>query len=196
MGIPSTALQEVLKDETDKAKRIAKLNGAVGNSFHIPSVMLVLVLLFQLSERAMAMPLPPSWTTASETRLRGRIRDTVFDEYYVNRSKFLATNLEVAEETLRLLSCVSLPEDVRKTFILDMAQLDLSGFHAYWIFLCESGHTECDAPPDWQAQRFRGLASAAAGQQRASGRGGWNPRQGQEKGQGNANKAKHPSELK
>ena len=172
MGIPSTALQEVLKTENDKAKRIAKMNSAVGNSFHIPSVMLVLVLLFQLGERSMAVPLPSSWSSSSETRLRGRIRDTVFDEHYLNKSKFLTSNLEIAEETLRLLSGVVLPEPVRRTFILDMARLNLAPFQAYWVFLCESGHTEFDAPPDWQAQKYRGLASAATGQQRAAGNSG------------------------
>ena len=103
MGLPTTAVQEILSDEPDKRKRTAKINGAIGNSFHIPSMMLVLVFLFQLGDRVMSTPVPRPWEDQEEQSLRRRIRDTVFDDVYIGKSLFLTTPLDIAKDTLRLL---------------------------------------------------------------------------------------------
>ena len=168
MGIPTTALQQIAPG-LNKAERTAKLNSIIGNGFHLPSMMLALLMLFQLGDRAMAVPAPAPLAAAAERRLRLRVRNTVFDEYYVRHSQYSMSSEQVGQVMFRLFDGIQVPDGVQAQCTADLATIDLSTLQAYWIFICENGHTEEEAPPCWKSQRQRGLAVAAQGLQRAAG---------------------------
>ena len=88
----------------------------------------------------------------------------MFDDDYLNKSKHLQPTIQIAQETLRLLRGVPFPEEIKVNFVAGLALLDLATLQAFWVYICDRGHTEIDAPPEWKAQRHRGLASAALGQ--------------------------------
>ena len=126
MGIPTTALQEIMVNCVDKKARIAKLNCAIVNGFHLPSVMLMLVLLFQLSDKSMAISPPRSWSLPEELELVRKVRNTVYDDRYLKASPHVSTSTEVAVEVLRLLGGIEFPEIVRQNFMQEMALVDVS----------------------------------------------------------------------
>ena len=71
-----------------EAERIA--NCAVGNGFHIPSIMLIFMLLLQ-SAAGHVSPQRGMTTTESETKLAMRVRDSVFDDYALRSAEGLIT---------------------------------------------------------------------------------------------------------
>ena len=168
MGIPSSALQSLHPDKPPEERRAA-LNSVIGNGFHIPSVMLMLLILFQLTDKALACSPSPPWSCPSERRLLRLVPGSVFDDAYLRRSPFLQPNLVIVKDFFELFPGVSFPLDLQIGFAKALDKFDLAPLQAFWVYLKENGHTGTDAPPEWRAQRQRGLAAAAVGTQRAAG---------------------------
>ena len=132
MGVPSTALQQLLPD-APTAERTAALNCAIGNGFHIPSVMLVLFVLFQLSDVVMATSPSPAWSCPAERRLRRLVPGTVFDDTYLSKSKFIQPNLVIVRETFKLFPNISFPTDLHAQMAKYFDKLDLTPLQAFWV---------------------------------------------------------------
>ena len=75
--IEATALQI----EQEKVNQIR--NTMVGLGFHIPSVMLAILMLFQLQPTS-AFQMPPAMTDLQEQNLKRQIVNTVFDDAVVD----------------------------------------------------------------------------------------------------------------
>ena len=168
MGLPTVVLAEILPG-ADQATRTAKLNSVIGNGFHLPSLMLALVVLFQLSDQAMGHHVPHPLPQPEERALLSRIKGTVFDQQFLKDSPHVMSTQAVAADMLRILDGIPVPQSLAKKTAMALAELDLYSLQAYWVYICQKGHTEMDAPPCWRAQKQRGLAVAAQGHQRASG---------------------------
>ena len=168
MGIPTAVLDMIATDNLQH-DRTAKLNSAIGNSFHVPSLMLALLLLFQLVDRAKAITVPSSITPAKEKALKNRVMGTVFDDAYMHGSPHTKTSENIAIDMMRMLSGIPVRSNVLTHCVEALTEMDLTSLQVFWVYLCDHGHTGSEAPPCWSAQRQRGLVWASQGTQRAAG---------------------------
>ena len=166
MGIPWPVVEPV-GQAGPAGERAERQNSAIGNSFHVPSLMVALVLLFQLAEGAVAT-VPPQLADMAEKRLGERIKGTVFDEVYLQVHGGVLTTNQVMDDMFALLPSIAFPQAVMTTVREQMAQVGLASLQAFWAYLQLQGHTAADAPPTWSTQKRRGLAWAAVGKQRAA----------------------------
>ena len=168
MGIPATALDEVAP-HLQRPDRVAKLNSILGNGFHLPSLMLVLLVLFQLTDQAMAAQVPWPWSSSAEVRLRARVAGSIFDQIVLEESDHVMTGSQICDELFHILKDIPFEAGVVERCRMQLARVKVENLQCYWLFLVAKGHVGTEAPPCWKAQRQRGLAQAALGQQRAGG---------------------------
>ena len=166
MGIPHPVVGAI-GEGLDSRSRIAKQNSAIGNSFHVPSVMLVLLLLFQLSEVSLAK-IPPSLANTEELKLRVQITGTIFDSSYLKAFGDVQSTQQLTAEMFQLLPGITFPMQVIDQVGQGLEAIDIASLQTYWAFLLQQGHTSTEAPPTWSTQQHRGLAWAAHGRQRAA----------------------------
>ena len=167
MGIPWPVIEPVGQTGPAEA-RAERPNSAIGNSFHVPSLMVALVLLFQMSTAAVAVEVPPELRDVEEVSLGKRIRGTVFDEAYLLAKGNVQASDQVVGEMFAMMPTIAFPKQLMNTVNEQIAQVGLVSLQAYWAYLRLQGHTAADAPPTWSTQQRRGLAWAAVGKQRAA----------------------------
>ena len=80
-GLPSCILEHIRHD--NEQQQTALRNSAVGNGFHIPSIMLALLVLLQPAPVSDTMSLFRALPDASEQAVRRRIHHTAFDPQVV-----------------------------------------------------------------------------------------------------------------
>ena len=163
MGIPSSMLSWVdPAQEWDLTRRERTMASLVGNSFHVPYVMLALVLLFQLLPVASGIP-PPRYA-AFERCLRGQVQGSIFQP-------------GMLESCPLLMQPESLLQDVRAQFApLGLALPDLPitpklhhAVRRLQVFQADCYLRGCAhdiGAPKWAQQRNVAQAASALGCQR------------------------------
>ena len=107
MGLPWSLVQEVGSDMAEGSREQERARAsAVGNSFHVPSIMLALILLFQLVPCASAVQRVQY--PGMEARLRLHCLGAAWDPETVDRSPGLV-QCEKLQDELRTTSCLILP---------------------------------------------------------------------------------------
>ena len=79
-----------------------KANCAIGNGFHCPSLMLVMVLLLQAAGATAGAPTAMS-LPIQEAALIGRIRDTVYDDHYLQAMPGIMSSDACIDEMMGIL---------------------------------------------------------------------------------------------
>ena len=162
-GLPP-AMVESIQAAGGPEQATAARNSAVGNGFHAPSLMLALILLFQMMPQAQA--LPRSLPEPREQGLQERIRNTAFDNYLVDRFPGVLSARDLVRDMQEQLPMIRGNWDKVETIL---HRGNLRRLQRFWIFLRLQGHTATEAGPEWAMQRQRALAQAALGSQRSAG---------------------------
>ena len=163
------ALLEAVNVTSNPDEKRAFLNTAVGDGFHIPSLMLILIFLFQLSSTPMVAAIPRHLPDIHESALRRRIRGTIFVVTALDNATGLLTPSDVIEDIQSQLRNVRVSDECYRQVFVNLKELPLQRLQGFWLFLVSKGHCELEAPPSWAAQKDRALLSASLGLQRAAG---------------------------
>ena len=132
------------------------------NSFHVPSVMVVVSLAYALLPAP--EPVPRAIYAAFEARLRRAVKGTVWQPGLVDSwpgvmsSAALLTRIRHSFSELS----VSLP-DLHASDDMDLA---LRRLQVYWVDTQIRGRQASDQGPCWAQQKARAASAAALGQQR------------------------------
>ena len=98
-GIPVALIQEIARDDQVPARKTARQNSAIGNGYHIPSLMLALCILFQLAPASQAAEVVLSpWQSVEEERLKGKVTGTVFEPGLVEAFPGLFTAQQIVAD--------------------------------------------------------------------------------------------------
>jgi len=174
-GCPPSAVRPDYMDEwgDKEAERLA--NCAVGNGFHIPSIMLIFMLLLQ-SAAGYETPQRRMTTTEGEAKLAMRVRDTVFDDHALRSTKGLITPDQCVDQMILIFQSLvtkggeapRLPwRETRKRLREEEA-----GVHAlqrFWAHEARKGRGDGPMGPRPMTSQERAQAWAYLGMQRASG---------------------------
>ena len=140
----------------------------VGNGFHLPSVMLALLLLFQLAPQSQAITLYMGLPDAQEEAVRRRICHTAFDPQVVKAFPGVLTPAAIRASMQAQLPM--LPPAHRAWRCIDEWDEDHTRMlQSFWIFSRMQGHDDLECGPEWAMQRRRAQVIARLGAQRAAG---------------------------
>ena len=92
-GLPPSLLEAI--DHANQQQRTALRNSAVGNGFHIPCVMMAVLIMLQLAPPANATAQLRSLPDAAEQALHQRIRHTAFDPQVLEVYPGLLTTADI-----------------------------------------------------------------------------------------------------
>ena len=174
-GCPPSAVRPDYMDDLGEkeAERIA--NCAVGNGFHVPSVMLIFMLLLQ-SAAGHATPQRGMTTTESETKLAMRVRDSVFDDYALRSAEGLITPDQCVDQMILIFESLktrggeapTLPwRETRKR--LREEEAGINALQRFWAHEARKGRGAGVMGPRPKTSQERAQAWAYLGMQRASG---------------------------
>ena len=129
-GLPP-GLVQAIQAETSSQK-IARQNSIVGNGFHLPSVMLVLLILFQLAPAADTASVYLGLPDAQESALRQRICHTAFDQQVVKAFPGVLTSKDLMASMQAQLPMVP-PSHMAWRCTHKWDQYDIRLLQAFWI---------------------------------------------------------------
>ena len=162
MGIPSSILQWAAPEEEDIQHRERVRASLIGNSFHVPSLMVVLMILLQMIP--VVSGIPPPMYSAFDTCLRTQVKGSVFQPGVVDTCPGLLTPETLLERIQQ--QFVSL--DVQWP-VLQVDDKVRAAVRKLQIFKadCILRNAESDfGAPQWRQQHHRALAASALGAQR------------------------------
>ena len=110
MGLPFPIV-DAIGSGLEAKDRTAKQNSAIGNSFHVPSVMIMLLVLFQLTDANRTVPAP--MLAATECELHSRVSGTVFDMHFLIAHGDTQSAKQLAHEMFELMPSVAFPKTCR-----------------------------------------------------------------------------------
>ena len=140
----------------------------VGNGFHLPSVMLALVLLFQLAPPTQASKLYTHLPDAQEAAVRRRIEHTAFDPQVIQAFPGLLRPHDIITSMQEQLPMLPTQHEAWKCVqAWDTDHIRM--LQSYWIFCTMRGHDNLECGPDWAMQTRRAQVIAKLGSQRARG---------------------------
>ena len=79
MGIPAGLVRDIPREQAIEPRKTAIGNCLIGNSFHVPSLMLVLIILFQAQSAVTSTPVSFPMRSDEEHALKVRIAGTIFE---------------------------------------------------------------------------------------------------------------------
>ena len=166
-GMPPALLEEVIRGQDD-GHATAVRNSVIGNGFHVPSLMLALLLLFQLAPNVHAAPqkyLP----CVVEKQLQVRIACTEFDHVWVKSYPGILSVDEVLEDMQIQLPMVEPEHKAWKRTKSNLLKHDLACLQCFWVFMRRRGFPAKELGPFWAMQKCRAGTAAGLGTQRAAG---------------------------
>ena len=164
MGLPPDLLKSF--DEFDEPVAVQNVGrcSAVGNNFHIPSLMAVLLILFQL-----LMPVEPRRPPAgAEMDLARRMSGTCFAPGCVDSLPGILSSADIAASMRHQLQDVKVDEDVWKQLEQQLSQVRVEELQCFTAFQLIRNRPTDVLGPTWASQRQRAYAPAASGRQRAA----------------------------
>ena len=145
----------------------------VGNGFHIPSIMLALILLASLQQTVsyrvpVNTPLAELW----EARLRNAIRGSAFEPGTCRAFPGIYDAPGIVHELWELFTVLDVDraafDSWAATFATEVISGDLAKLQVYWVDTCMRGHQGYEQGPEWAGQKRRAEAKAALSEQRGS----------------------------
>ena len=133
-----------------------------GNSFHVPSVMFILMLLLQMVPTVAGIPQP--MYSAFETCLRNQVRGSAFQLGLVDSCPGLLTPELVMERTQQQFT--SLDVQWPELQVTDKIRTAIRKLRIFKVDCMLRGAEDEFGAPQWRQQNHRALASSALGAQR------------------------------
>ena len=162
MGIPSSILQWAVPGEDDVTWSEQVRASLVGNSFHVPSLMVVLMILLQLLP--VVSGIPPPMYSAFETCLRNQVRGSVFQPGMVDACPGLLTPEDMLGQIQQ--QFVSLEVQWPVLQVNDKVRAAVRKLQIFKVdCILREAESEFGAP-QWRQQNHRALAASALGAQR------------------------------
>ena len=163
MGIPPAALKWAPRTPRSETQAEQVRCSLIGNSFHVPSCMLALIMLFQLCPQASAIP--PAAYVGLEKHIRQNAQDSVWQPGLVDNFPGVLGWTELARLTSRSLapSGVVLP-DLCPSPGLNVA---LAKLQVYWVDTQMRGLPAAPQGPEWRQQSRVAASKQAVGLQGA-----------------------------
>ena len=162
MGIPSSILQWAVPEEEDVTWSEQVRASLVGNSFHVPSLMVVLMILLQMIP--VVSGIPPPMYSAFETCLRNQVRGSVFQPGMVDACPGLLTPEDMLGQIQQ--QFVSLEVQWPVLHVNDKVRAAVRKLQIFKVD-CILREAESDfGAPQWRQQNHRALAASALGAQR------------------------------
>ena len=163
MGIPPAALKWVPRAPQSETQAEQVRCSLIGNSFHVPSCMLALIMLFQLCPQVSAIP--PAAYVGLEKHVRQNAQDSVWQPGLVDNFPGVLGWTELARLTSRSLapSGVVLP-DLCPSPGLNVA---LAKLQVYWVDTQMRGLSAAPQGPEWRQQSHVAASKQAVGLQGA-----------------------------
>ena len=170
MGVPPDLVvpQSAVKRRGEMPTQVTA-QSALGNAFHVPSMMLFLILLFQCVESG-SQPCSAFRYEAAEAALLGRASGTIWEPGALEATQGLLSPAEVVEDMQRML-CQVAPgfswESLSMSLVNRTHQCNM--LQTYWASAQLRGLGSSTNGPQWAAHHSRPNQSAAFGWQRAAG---------------------------
>ena len=175
-GFPTGTL-EPLKDGRSGAELEAARNSLVGNGFHLPSVSIFFVVLFQLiSPQEGALARAASFTSygQDERTLRDRVRSTVFEGQAVASFTGQLDTRGLIDDIIMQFEFLDIPPDIVNTVVRLLPDVYVFKLQVFYNWARRNNSASHGWGPEWTGQKRRGLVAASLGCQRFAG----NARQG------------------
>ena len=154
-------LGERLQPEKAEAVR----NSAIGNGFHIPSVMMAFVLLFQLAPAAATVGY--SMTDIDEDMLRQRVSGTPFDTQTLVAHPRIIKVPTLIEDMQLMLPMLPATHAAWAKASSSLCLVDTAGLQCFSVYLHLRGEANLEQGPFWRMQKHRARTAASLGHQRA-----------------------------
>ena len=148
--------------------KVALQNSAVGNGFHMPSLMIALLIAFQLIPGLDAAQLHQNPIDQEEQDLKMRVSHTAFDPQVVEAFPGKLSQTQLMESMQSQLPVLHEQDPVWRC-VLDIGDEDLQRLQVFWVFCQLRGHDQLEYGPDWAMQRRKAQVIARLGSQRAPG---------------------------
>jgi hypothetical protein len=165
--VPKAVVEATRSDASYCFARAAG-NSAMGNGFHIPSLMMALIILAQLTR---AEVLRPPMYAADELGLRARVAGSAWQPGLAASYPGIYWAADIIAEAQRMLPeevCSSIPWASALSPLIAMGE-GLASLQIYWVDSQLRGLPPLEQGPAWLAQRSVATLKAAFGEQRASG---------------------------
>jgi hypothetical protein len=172
-GFPSSLIETGCDWDMSAEEKEDRRCSLVGNGFHIPSLMLALVLLASLQgtdaqHAPLRAPLPELW----ETRLRNKVRGTAFEPGACGCFPGVYDAMQVAHELWELFKPLGISHAAfdkwTGTFASETTSKDLATLQVYWVHARMRGHSGYEQGPEWASQKRRAEFKAVLSEQRGS----------------------------
>ena len=170
---PSSMVEEATFAGTTPSEEEGKRCSLVGNGYHIPSVMIALILLSSLQlvdphKVHIQYPLSELW----ETRLRSAVQGTVFEPGVCETFPGVYTSSDLTIELWELFKPLNISQlefdKWADTFESKATSKALATLQIYWVDACARGRSSYEQGPDWRSQRRRAEYKAVLSEQRGS----------------------------
>ena len=165
-GLPPSLVQAI--SAPTAKERTARQNSAVGNGFHIPSLMLALLIAFQLIPPLDAINLYQQPMELQERELQARVSHTAFDPQVLNSFPGIMVNTELMVNMQTQLSVLDAGHPAWRC-VMKIDSCDLRRLQTFWVFCQLKGYDQLEYGPDWAMQKQRAEVRARLGSQRAPG---------------------------
>ena len=164
-GCPAGAVDAIDTSLASWESAEARRNSLIGNGFHLPSIMIVFILLAQTMQAvSLSVPLLPK----DESWLRGRVRGTVWQPGVVESWPTLFGPSEVVADMQQMFSGLDIPGSVWDHTTVALEKVDLAVLQTYFVDTQMRARDPLVQGPEWQQQCLRAMTSAALGEQRAT----------------------------
>lgn len=168
MGIPRDLI-DALPDntETEKGSKDAIRNSALGNSFHVPSVALFMVFLFQLVAATAGSVQVPIYV-GHELFMREACKGTCWEPGVMESYPGLLSGSQVADAFISLCASEGLHISNLTKLRAALAIPAVACLQAYWVDTQLRGLEPNSQGPQWAQQKQQAAQAAALGTQRGA----------------------------
>ena len=165
-GLPTGCLEFATSSADDSYSREEARNCLIGNGYHLPSVMLFLVLLLQCVPPATSV----SWPLAckDERHFKAELQGTVWEPGKLEFFPGILKGEELGKLMVPMLTVDGESPPFSEKMVAKLQQLPPWELQAYWADCCLRGRDVLEIGPCWAAEKHRARAVAATGTQRAS----------------------------
>ena len=169
--LPPSAVIGAAVAENSRARKEQVRNSLIGNSLHVPSIMLAFIVLLQLLPPAQARPQMGFPFCPVEQCLRDRIRHTALEPGLAASVPGVLTAENIVEDMILQLPWLAEPGPRQPWRLVthQLAKLPLHQLQLFYVDEWLGQRNEQEHGPDWLPQRTRAAQYAGFGTQRSAG---------------------------
>ena len=163
-GFPEGCLEHAVEPSKPWSEQESVRNSSVGNGFHLPSIMLALII---LAQSASSCVVPRPFYGLHESRLRRCVKGTILQPGLAASFPGLITRNELCADLQCMFGQLEVPSSVWGALHSSLACADLVPLQLYWVDSQLRNRDPLQQGPDWACQRQRAMLASASGEQRA-----------------------------